>query len=35
MKDKDRVIVLCVAFKVFLMSLDVNVAVKGETVKQS
>lgn len=35
MKDKDRVIVLRVAFKVILMSLDVNVTVKGETVNQS
>jgi len=34
MKDKDRVIVLCVAFKVFLMSLHVNVTVNRETVNQ-
>lgn len=32
MKEKDRIIILCVAFKVILMCLDVNVTVQGETV---
>lgn len=32
MKEKYRIIILCVAFKIILMCLDVNVTVQGETV---